>query len=99
MERSGPAHTLEEEPSADLHDALRVLPGLAALAQHGAERGIGWIVVDLVEVGVIEDVLRLQSKLEISRSLRGKRELLQQRRIRVESPWISHVRKHERSVA
>src|ERR1051326_3344894 len=84
---------LEEEPGPDLHDAL------SGLAHDRTKGRIGWVVVNVVEVSVVEDILGFHAKLKIARSLCRKRELLQQCRIGIERPWISYAGKHKRGVA
>jgi hypothetical protein len=84
---------LEEESYSYLHDAL------TGFAQDSAEGGIVHIVVDLVEIRVIENVLRLEAKLEVTGALRGQRKLFQQRGVGKEAAGIPHVGEDKRCVA
>ena len=51
FEPNWPLGILEEDTRANLHDAL------ARLTLHPTERGVIHIVVNLIEIGVVKDVL------------------------------------------
>ena len=73
-----PLHpTLEEEPGAGLHHPL------AGLAVDAAEGGIVRIGNDAAEDRMVEDVLRLETQLEVPRSVVAQVKLLQNAGVRV----------------
>jgi hypothetical protein len=80
----------EEETRTNLHDAL------ARLSQNSAKGEVVGVVVNIVEVGVVEDILRFQPYFKIPRPVRANGKVLQQRCIGEETSRVADIGENER---
>src|SRR6478752_1507304 len=83
---------LEEDTRANLHDAL------ASFTLHSAESLIIYVVINQAKIGMVEDVLRLETKLKVARSFGGKREFFQQRQVGEDTARIPYIAEYKRRV-
>src|ERR1019366_4026295 len=109
MGEAGPAYiklapgrlALKKETQSNLHGARWIVAThsiAAALLQDASKRRGCRIVVNVSEVRVIEDVLRLETNFEILGIFAGEVELLQQRRISVEKPRVTNSVQQETGI-
>ena len=95
---TGASGKLEEEPQANLHDPA------AGLAVDAAEGGRVGVRVDRILAGcsvgrMIEDIRRLDARLQVAGRIVSQLELLQQCRIGAEISRSTHVREDKRRIA